>query len=376
MDLFQREYEKIESEIPNGKIGHTFGALKETMKDRPLVLYGAGRLTGVFLDYCKQYGLRVSCVCDTYKTGVYEYGEDILNIINTQTLMRDYSDATVVVCSCSYNDEICASLKQNGFSPERIIPCPLHGPYLESLQAFNRRHKDGYSWAYHYFEEERSCQIVLNRMRMYLLEEVMQPNTSCDLYYEDGFIAFSENEIFVDAGAYNGNTTKEFIEKTQKAGRNYAKIYAFEPDIFSYKKAVSCFSAYTNVEIVQKGLWSTETELSFLENAKRASSSFVLGSGALSRVPVTSLDVFFQGKSDHELPTFIKMDVEGSEKEALLGAENIIRRIKPKLAICAYHKPEDIYELPQTILNIRNDYKLALRQHASAGYYDTVLYAV
>jgi len=55
------------------------------------------------------------------------------------------------------------------------------------------------------------------------------------------------------------------------------------------------------------------------------------------------------------------MDIEGSEKEALMGAANIIKAAKPKLAICAYHKTEDIYELPQTILNIRDDYKLALR---------------
>jgi len=69
------------------------------------------------------------------------------------------------------------------------------------------------------------------------------------------------------------------------------------------------------------------------------------------------------------------MDIEGAEKEAQLGAADIIRRVKPKLAICAYHKPEGIYELPQTIMSIRNDCRFCLRQHLASGV-DTVLYAV
>jgi hypothetical protein len=124
-------------------------------------------------------------------------------------------------------------------------------------------------------------------------------------------------------------------------------------------------------------LWSAETELVFAEKPKeRGASSFVIGTGSKEiKVPVTSLDSHFKNKAENELPTFIKLDIEGAEKEALLGSAEIIKRRKPKLAICAYHKPEDIYELPRTILALRGDYRFALRQHV-AGYWDTVLYAV
>ncbi len=375
MNIFQQEYEKIRSQNQNGKVGRIFAALKDTINGHPLVLYGAGRLADIFLSYCEEYGLSVSCICDAYKTGVYSK-ENPLRIIDMQTLLRDFYDATIIICSYRYNEEIFASLKKSGFTPEHIVQYPIDGPFLESSRTFER-YVDGYSWAYHFFKDKRSQQTVLDRMRMYLQGHVMQPNTPCNVYYEDGFISFGENEIFVDGGACNGDSAEAFVKNIQKTGKAYARVYAFEPCAFSYDQAVCRLSAYENIEIVQKGLWSTETELSFFENStNKAGSSFVAESGVGSRVPVTSLDVMFESKSNHELPTFIKMDIEGAEKEALLGAENVIRRTKPKLAICAYHKPEDIYELPQTILSIRDDYKLALRQHEPAGYYDTVLYAV
>jgi hypothetical protein len=69
------------------------------------------------------------------------------------------------------------------------------------------------------------------------------------------------------------------------------------------------------------------------------------------------------------------MDIEGAEKEALLGAKRIIKTVKPKLCVCAYHKPEDIYELPKTILALNHEYKLYLR-HYTDVLYETVLYAI
>lgn len=73
--------------------------------------------------------------------------------------------------------------------------------------------------------------------------------------------------------------------------------------------------------------------------------------------------------------TFIKMDIEGAEKEALVGAQNIIRNQKPKLAISIYHKKEDIWELPALLLEMNPEYQFYLR-HYSLREAETVLYAV
>ncbi len=73
--------------------------------------------------------------------------------------------------------------------------------------------------------------------------------------------------------------------------------------------------------------------------------------------------------------TFIKLDIEGSELEALRGAEKIIRRDKPRLAISIYHKPQDYFEIPLYIRGLVPEYKLYIRHH-KFNKNDTVLYAV
>ncbi len=91
----------------------------------------------------------------------------------------------------------------------------------------------------------------------------------------------------------------------------------------------------------------------------------------MSTIEVTSIDKVLQGKE----ATFIKMDIEGSELAALQGAKETIQKYRPKLAISLYHKPEDMLEIPNYILNIVPDYKLYLRHYAT-NLWETVLYAI
>jgi hypothetical protein len=69
------------------------------------------------------------------------------------------------------------------------------------------------------------------------------------------------------------------------------------------------------------------------------------------------------------------MDIEGAELEALRGAKNVIKHNKPKLAICVYHKPNDLISIPQYIKGLVGDYKFYLRQHQFVSW-DMVLYAL
>jgi len=67
------------------------------------------------------------------------------------------------------------------------------------------------------------------------------------------------------------------------------------------------------------------------------------------------------------------MDIEGSELAAINGAEQLIRTWKPRLAISLYHKAEDVFEIPERILQIVPEYRFRIR-HYGAGLFETVLY--
>ena len=84
------------------------------------------------------------------------------------------------------------------------------------------------------------------------------------------------------------------------------------------------------------------------------------------------MDTFTAGT----IPTIIKFDVEGCEKEAIEGAEKTIGRYKPKLILSLYHRTEDLLELPLKIKELNPDYKLYLRHHPYIPAWDTNLYCI
>ncbi len=114
-------------------------------------------------------------------------------------------------------------------------------------------------------------------------------------------------------------------------------------------------------------MWSENTVLRFDSNG---SSSVMISDTGTIEIETGTID-----EQCDKIPTFIKMDIEGAEYEALLGARKTISEHKPKLAISVYHKPEDIIELPKLILDLNPGYKLWLR-HYSFGENETVLYGL
>ncbi len=197
---------------------------------------------------------------------------------------------------------------------------------------------------------------------VYYLNFPMDVNES----YFDPVIVLDEDEIFVDGGALDGSTSRIFAEKVK---HNYKKIYMFEPDDNSYQMTKNNITKFglDQVELHDKGLWSKKDELSFTVWGNGGSA--ITENGNI-KVSVDSLDNII----GDDVVTFIKMDIEGSELEALKGAEKLIKRCKPKLAICVYHKPEDIIEIPMYIKSLVPEYKLYLR-HYSFSASETVLYA-
>lgn len=174
------------------------------------------------------------------------------------------------------------------------------------------------------------------------------------------------NEIFIDAGAYDMDSSFRFADWCH---HGYQKIYAFEPDVHNIKKCENAIKngKLKNIELIKQGTYSKEKVLNFT-NTGDGGSQIKQGTGF--DISVTSIDKVLNG----EEATFIKMDVEGSEMESLIGASETIKNFSPRLAICVYHKPFDFIDIPLYILELNPGYKFYMRHYAS-NYCETVLYA-
>lgn len=189
------------------------------------------------------------------------------------------------------------------------------------------------------------------------------------IYFDlDMLMPQKTKEVFVDAGCFDGLTTKQFF--TWCKGEAYS--YCFEPDSKNINLIKKNLHNRNNYEIVPKALWSGNRTL-----VMEAKGNFATSVGEdtnninLQMIEAVSLDDFLDGGE----ATFIKMDIEGAEVEALLGAKKTIAEQKPRLAISIYHKTDDIWRIPDTILRCCPDYRFYLR-HYSFSDYDTVLYAI
>ncbi|MCI9134007.1 MAG: FkbM family methyltransferase [Lachnospiraceae bacterium] len=186
-------------------------------------------------------------------------------------------------------------------------------------------------------------------------------------YFDLPELRLGSEEVFIDAGCYDCGTVQKFVEITDG---HYKHIYSFEPDKVSYDhcRNTSRYKQYERFTLLNKGLWSKETNLHFSNEGTQLSR---ISETASHVIETTSLDQMLE----NEHVTIIKMDIEGAELEALRGCENIIRNQKPTLAISIYHKAEDFVDIPAYLLSLVPEYKLYYR-HYSLYKYETILYAM
>ena len=284
-----------------------------------IIIFGCGhdgKITNRILKKCE--GLSARYYCDSYRSGQVVDG---LEVISVDELLEKYIKNTVVVLGTSkYQNEIFSMLIEKGYPEDRIVK-----PYYGVLIA---------QFGHQYFD----------------------------------FFSAEQDEIFVDAGAFNGDTTIEFASW---AGNNYKKAFVLEPQPDMCLEIENKIQkvGLTNVVIENCAAWDKDEELLFS----------VSGIGGSASRPDADGELLARGKTiddivDGEKVTYIKMDVEGSELKALAGAKRTILKYKPKLAISIYHKPYDVIGLADYILELVPEYHLGIR-HYFSNTWETVVYA-
>ena len=214
-------------------------------------------------------------------------------------------------------------------------------------------------------EASRAVLATVIAYRMDCDPEVLGDVVEWDLYGPNELLEYSNDEVYVDGGAFDGDSIRLFIERV---GGQFSRVLGFEPDPVTYKRLQLNFTNESRVEPINAGLHKAIGKLRFDDAGSRG--SILVESGGIE-VPVVALDGILNG----ERVSYVKMNIEGAEIDALQGSAKSIKKWSPKLAISAYHLAEHLWRIPQTILDIRPDYKLYFRQH-DGGIIETVVFAL
>jgi FkbM family methyltransferase len=186
-------------------------------------------------------------------------------------------------------------------------------------------------------------------------------------YFPLELCPLTDHEVFVDCGAYDGDSIRTFLDQPKKS---FKKIYGFEPDPANFRKLreeVSLRAERDSITLQCAAVGAHNGSVTFSGDGNEASS---VGKGEMV-VNCITLDEVLSGTE----PTYIKMDIEGAELDALNGARKIIQRHSPVLAICSYHLQNHLWKIPLLIQSMNPSYSFFLRPHLLEGW-DLVCYAI
>lgn len=187
------------------------------------------------------------------------------------------------------------------------------------------------------------------------------------MYFPLDLCPLTDHEVFVDCGAYDGDSIRSFLDKTRNS---FQRIYSFEPDPANFgklEKEVALRPGRESITLQRAAVGGRSGTVTFSGDGNEASS---VGKGDMV-VNCVALDEVLSGAQ----PTYIKMDIEGAELDALNGARKIIQRYSPVLAVCSYHVQDHLWKIPLLIQSIDPNYSFFLRPHLVEGW-DVVCYAV
>jgi len=243
--------------------------------------------------------------------------------------------------------------------PDRFAPHDFYDGLIEDLF----EHRERYRMLFAALADDMS-RATLNAIIAYRLS--LDPLRLRDVIDWDLYraVSFGEDEVYVDGGTYDGDSIQIFIEHVR--GR-YGRIYGFEPDRETFKALHRRFGNDPRIELHNAGLYSSRGSIGFSADASRAAK---VDPDSAECIDVVTLDEVVSGPV-----SFIKMNIEGAEIDALNGGRELIRRHAPKLAISGYHRPSDLWRLPELIAELNGRYRLYLRQH-DGGVIESVIYAI
>lgn len=331
----------------------------------PLIVYGAGSAGRAVKDIVHRHGRRVSFFTDS-NPSLWNQSVDGIPVISPTDISKT-PGATVVVAAWD-REGIGASLKSLGVSSAEFdIYNMLNG--MSARDAFSQ-HMEELEKVETLLKDERSRETLQSLvLHAFTLDQTLLDTIfTIDQYFYGEPFSLSSNDVFIDVGAFEGDTIEYIVSKF---ANGFGTVHCFEPNAKNFAKLSSLIAnkgIQNNVIAHKQGLSDHYEKV------------FFAGSGSGFHISTTPTDevcelVSFDEAYPDAVPTSIKMDIEAAEPLALRGMAKTIQTHKPRLAICVYHEPHHLWEIPLYIQSLVPEHTFSMRHHTRTRL-ETVFYAV
>ena len=347
----------------------------------PAVVYPAARMGRAAASRLAGRGVRIVAFGDGSPV-LWGTRIDGIPVLSPEEIGRQHRRTPVLLASTMFDSVIREDLERRGC--ETVVPVGYLNLRLADVFV-SREYAGGFTAVtdpanrpaieevFAHLADEGSRRMFASKLAFYVDLEKSRLDairSEAPIYFDRSVWELGSEESMVDGGAYVGDTLAAFRRATSDRFRAY---FAFEPDQDNFAKLAALAAAdRARIEPIAAGLARHTGRLRFSSTSGvdvRLLGEDEPGGEAL---PVVGLEEFF---ADRQPPTLIKMDIEGSEEDALLGAAGLADRAAPKMAISVYHYPTDLWSIPVLLKRLNPDYRLYLR-HYTREVDGTVCYAL
>ncbi len=327
-------------------------------ESRPIVVYGMGNGADKLIERFEKYNIYISdfFASDGFVRGHCFHGYRVKSF---SEIKETYSDFVIVLSFASNREDVISMLCDIDDKYDMYVP---DMPVADTNEYFDREffnsHYPEITEAYDKLCDEESkntfASIInykLTGKMKYLMNAYSTPSEMYSL------LPCEKIKVSIDAGAYNGDTVREikgYFPKLQK-------VFAIEPDKRNFKKLEKYSEAECEIDVctINAAAWCDNSIGVFSDSGNRNSTITATASfeHKETQVSLIKIDSFGVEKID-----YIKYDVEGAEKEALLGSEEVILRDRPSLLVSLYHRSRDIFAITNELSQKYPFYKIYLRR--------------
>lgn len=331
----------------------------------PIAVYGTGNGADRVFEEFERLGITVSVVVasDGFVRKRTFRGFEVKSVSQLEAELNDF---VIALAFASPLPDVIENIKNLSMRHKVIMPSvPVYESEIFNKE-FLKSHIDEVEKAYSLLADEQSKKVFENIIRFQITGD-LNYCFECETEKQEAFeiLNLSNNESFLDLGAYRGDTIDEFLHYAS----NYEKIVAVEPDLRTYKKLEAHCQNLENCITLNNAIWSETCTLHFDGNKGRG------GSAKADGIEISAVCVDYLTEQYKNF-TYINIDVEGAEKEMLEGAKSTLKFCTPKICMAVYHKSEDIFALVNQINSINPDYKIYMRHHPHISFWDTNIYCV